>query len=60
VLVPPSDPQALAGAIEQLLSDAALRKNMGKAASIYALNHFGLQSYERQIRNIIDELVEAR
>ena len=60
VLVPPSDPQALAEAIEQLLSDATLRKNMGKAASIYALNHFGLQSYERQIRDVIDELVEAR
>ena len=60
MLVPPSDPQALAGAIEQLLSDATLRKNMGKAASIYALNHFGLPSYERQMRDIIDELVEAR
>jgi glycosyltransferase involved in cell wall biosynthesis len=59
VLVPPSDPKALAAAIEQLLSDATLRRNMGKAASIYALNHFGLPSYERQIRNIIHELINA-
>jgi glycosyltransferase involved in cell wall biosynthesis len=60
MLVPPSDPKSLAEAIEQLLSDSTLRNNMGKAASIYALKNFGLQNYERQMRDIIHELVEAK
>jgi glycosyltransferase involved in cell wall biosynthesis len=59
MLVPPSDPKSLAEAIELLLSDSRLRNNMGKAASTYALKHFGLQNYEKQMRDIIHELVEA-
>jgi glycosyltransferase involved in cell wall biosynthesis len=60
MLVPPSDPKSLADSIAQLLSDSTLRKNMGKAASIYALNNFGLQNYGEQMRDIIHELVEAK
>jgi glycosyltransferase involved in cell wall biosynthesis len=59
MLVPPSDPRALAEAIEQLLSDSTFRKDLGKAASIYALKSFGLPSYEKQMRDIVNELVEA-
>ena len=55
VLVPPADPRALAGAIELLLTDPALRKRMGQAAAIYAREHFGLPGYSEQIRNVIDE-----
>lgn len=57
-LVAPSDPQALALAIEQLLADPLLRQKIGSAAAAYAASHFGFESYARQISAVIDALAE--
>jgi glycosyltransferase involved in cell wall biosynthesis len=57
MLVPPSQPQALATTIELLLTDATLREKLGQAAAIYARENFVLPRYEEQIRNVISQLV---
>jgi glycosyltransferase involved in cell wall biosynthesis len=57
MLVPPSDPKSLAIAIEVLLTDAALRERMGRAAAVFAKTSFGMQGHREQIRSIINELV---
>ena len=55
--MPPSDPKALARAIERLLADRPLRERMGRAAAKYAGEHFGLARHGEQLRSIIDQLV---
>ena len=60
VLVPPSDPKALAAAIEGLLADPDLRKKMGDAAAVFAQEHFTLAVHGAQMRKIINELVGNR
>jgi glycosyltransferase involved in cell wall biosynthesis len=60
MLVPPSQPQALATTIELLLADRTLREKLGKAAAIYARENFILPRYEEQIRNIIDQVLIPR
>ena len=57
MLVPPSDPTALAAAIESLLVDRPMREKMGRAAALYAKQNFGLPGYGSHMRNIINELV---
>jgi len=57
LLVPPSDPKALASAVERLLADPALREGMGLAAQKYAQQHFGLCRHGQQMRQVIDQLV---
>ena len=57
MLVPPSDPIALADAIETLLADPTLCESMGKAAATFAKANFGLPGHGERMRNIIDELV---
>lgn len=59
LLVPPSDPESLAAAIELLLADRALREKMGRAATIYAHESFGLPRYQDRMRDVIDRLVAA-
>jgi glycosyltransferase involved in cell wall biosynthesis len=56
LLVPPSDPESLATAIELLLADRPLREKMGQAAAIYARDNFGLAGHGEQMRTIINEL----
>jgi glycosyltransferase involved in cell wall biosynthesis len=56
ILVPPSDPKALAAAIEMLLGDAALRERMGQAAAKFALENFCLPRYQKQMGTMIDGL----
>jgi glycosyltransferase involved in cell wall biosynthesis len=58
MLVPPSDPKALAAAIVQLLEDRTLRNQIGLAAAVYAREHFSLPRYSTQIRSLIDEMVQ--
>jgi glycosyltransferase involved in cell wall biosynthesis len=57
MLVPPSDPKALAEAIELLLINPALRERMGRAAVTFAKANFELPSHGEQMRTIINELV---
>ena len=57
LLVAPGDVDALAGALERLLADAALRRAMGSAGRARAASHFDLarfraahvQVYERAL-----------
>jgi glycosyltransferase involved in cell wall biosynthesis len=44
LLVPPGDPQALAGAIERLLGDSTLRRRLGGAGRLRAEQRFDLVS----------------
>jgi glycosyltransferase involved in cell wall biosynthesis len=60
MLVPPSDPKALAAAIESLLADRPLREKMGQAAASYAKENFGLPGHGEQLRKIINELITRR
>jgi rhamnosyl/mannosyltransferase len=46
--VPPSDPQALAGAINRLLDDAGLRKSLGQAGVRRARQEFSLDTMLRR------------
>jgi len=57
LLVPPSDPKSLAEAIELVLADHSLREKIGKAAAVYAREHFGLRGHSAQI---INELASTR
>jgi glycosyltransferase involved in cell wall biosynthesis len=60
LLVPPSQPRALATTIELLLADRILREKLGKAAAIYARENFILPRYEEQVRHIIGQLAIPR
>jgi glycosyltransferase involved in cell wall biosynthesis len=60
LLVPPSDPESLAAAIELLLADRHLREKIEKAATIYARESFGLARYQARMRDVIDRLVAAQ
>lgn len=59
LLVPPSDPSALAAAITRLLTDSCLRANLGNAAACYAAEHFSLTTYQERIREIVEEMTAA-
>ena len=51
--VPPADPDALAAAMEKLLSDDALREQYGKAARERVLSDFSLQTVMKKTRAIL-------
>ncbi len=59
LLVKPSDPAALAAAIQKLLNDPALRSRLGHAAAASAKETFGMQEYGRRIADILDRLPMA-
>jgi glycosyltransferase involved in cell wall biosynthesis len=57
LLVPPSDPDALAEALERLLGDVDLRRRLGAAARQRVLEHFTLDaSVEAHLQLYRDEL----
>lgn len=60
MLVPPSEPQALANAIETLLADRALRERIGQAAAVYAKENFGLAGHGEQMRKVISDMVAKK
>jgi glycosyltransferase involved in cell wall biosynthesis len=60
MLVPPSDPKALAAAIDRLLEDRALGEKMGQAAAMYARENFSMPRYQDRMRDVIDHLVAAK
>ncbi len=56
-LVPPADPRALAGALQRLLSDDALRRRIGAAGREKALREFRLDRMLRETSRLYEELV---
>ncbi len=54
VLVPASDPAALAGAIESMLSDPALRRRLGHRARRRVERDFGLGPCTERFRQVVD------
>jgi glycosyltransferase involved in cell wall biosynthesis len=55
LLVPPGDPDALANAIGQLLSDAALRERIGAAGYATVRDRFSIDAQVRRIESVYDE-----
>jgi glycosyltransferase involved in cell wall biosynthesis len=53
ILVEPSDPHALAGAIATLVRDAELRRRMGAAAKLRYQNHFSAQRSTSELLNAL-------
>ena len=54
VLVPPGDPDALAGVLTQLLTNPARREELGRRAARRAAD-FDLAAAVRRIENVYDE-----
>ena len=63
LLVPPEDPDALAGAVAELLGDHARREEMGRLGRALALERFTSQtmarSYEALYRRLLSRAVSA-
>jgi glycosyltransferase involved in cell wall biosynthesis len=59
VLVPPSDPVALAAALERLADSPDLRAQYGDAARQRADSHFGLGLHADRLQRIYDTLIDS-
>lgn len=57
LVVPPSDPQALAQAIETLLGDSTLRADYGAAARRRIETHFTLDSMTEQLLSVYRDMI---
>jgi glycosyltransferase involved in cell wall biosynthesis len=57
LLVPPHDPHSFAAALNQMLTDQALRKRLAESAAARAAIHFSPESYIRSLLAIYRELV---
>ncbi len=60
LLIPPRDAEALAGALERLLSDPAWARELGDHARDHVREHFSLDRLGREINEIYEELVEKK
>jgi glycosyltransferase involved in cell wall biosynthesis len=49
LLVPPRDPQALASALDRLVSDAGLRRRLGRAARAFVAEHYSWEQNTAQM-----------
>ena len=58
ILTPPHAPRAMASALQTLLDDAALRRQMGQAAAAHAKQHFGLPRQVDQLLAWYEEVYE--
>jgi phosphatidylinositol alpha-mannosyltransferase len=56
-LVPPNDPDALAAAIIDVISDEPRRVEMGRAARAHALANYAWEDIARRLEEIYDEVV---
>lgn len=56
-LVPPRDPEALAGAVRQLLADPALRQRMGRAGRAHVVNHLDIKHYAARYDAVMTDLI---
>jgi rhamnosyl/mannosyltransferase len=57
MLVPPGDPDALAGALNQLLEDDALRAGLGKAARLRVEQEFTAERMIARTLTVYDEAI---
>ena len=60
LLVPPSDPDALAEAIVRLLRDPALRRRMGRAGRRRVEEHFNIEETVRRTEEVYTTLLQER
>ena len=56
MLVPPADSHALADALSMMTNDAAMRRNMGKAASDYFQSHLNYDIFYKKIVEVYTNL----
>jgi len=59
LLVPPRDPQALAGAVNRLLDDPALRERLGHAARERVVETFRWERAARETAAVYEEVAHA-
>ncbi len=59
-LVPPADPAALAGAIQKLMSNSELRRQMGEAAANRVQEHFSITEMTAKIEAVIDDALRRK
>jgi glycosyltransferase involved in cell wall biosynthesis len=60
LLVPPGDPEALAHALDRLLSDPELRLQMGQAGRRRFLEHFEFEPFYRRMLALYEEVLRPR
>jgi glycosyltransferase involved in cell wall biosynthesis len=60
LLVPPSDPAALAAAVRRLLDDVSLRQRLGSAARDRVQRHFSAAVVADRTSRLYDELLAER
>ena len=59
LLVPPADPQALAGAIRDVLSDPTLARRLGEAGRERVRRHFSAGRMVERVMGVYEELLAA-
>jgi glycosyltransferase involved in cell wall biosynthesis len=57
ILVPPDDPDAVAGALRYLAERPSLRQAMGSAGQAFALKQFSKERLVQDIENLYESLV---
>jgi glycosyltransferase involved in cell wall biosynthesis len=60
LLIPPRDAAALAGALERLLSDPSMAKQLGENARRHVREHYSLDRLGREINTIYEGLVTKK
>ena len=56
--VPPTDPEALAYAVTELLSDDAKRESLGKSGEHAVINLFSAKKMAEQVEDLYDEILD--
>lgn len=59
ILVPPSDPQKLAGALAELLNDESLCSRMGRSGAERARTTYSFRGFTERLEQILDECVSS-
>ena len=56
ILVPKSDPDAIANAINHMIKNPSLRARYGKNSRIYALSHFDIKNSAKKLIHLLDTI----